>query len=43
LIAAKTSNIRAAVLSGVMPQSGTLTQVQVNSLICWIDNGALNN
>jgi hypothetical protein len=43
LIAAKTSNIRAAVLSGVMPQSGTLTQAQINSLICWIDNGALNN
>lgn len=42
-VAAKTSNIRAAILSGVMPQSGSLTQVQINNLICWIDNGVLNN
>ena len=40
---AKTSNIRSAVLSGVMPQTGSLTQAQINSLICWIDSGAPNN
>ena len=40
---AKKSNIRAAILSGVMPQSGTITQVQVNAFICWIDSGAPNN
>ena len=40
---AKSSNIRAAILSGVMPQSGTITQAQVNAFICWIDSGAPNN
>ena len=40
---AKKSNIRAAILSGVMPQSGTISQAQVNAFICWIDSGAPNN
>jgi hypothetical protein len=26
-----------------MPQSGTLTQAQINAFICWIDSGASNN
>ena len=43
LINAKTSNIRSAVLAGVMPQSGTISQAQINNLICWIDSGAPNN
>lgn len=40
---AKKSNIRAAILSGVMPQSGSITQAQINAFICWIDSGAPNN
>ena len=40
---AKRSNIRAAILAGVMPQSGTINQAQINAFICWIDNGAPNN
>jgi hypothetical protein len=40
---AKRSNIRAAILAGVMPQSGTITQAQINAFICWIDSGAPNN
>lgn len=40
---AKKSNIKAAVLAGRMPQSGTISQTQINALICWIDNGAPNN
>jgi hypothetical protein len=40
---AKKSNIRAAILSGVMPQSGTISQAQINAFICWIDSGAPNN
>jgi hypothetical protein len=35
--------IRAAVLSGAMPKTGTLTSAQKNSIICWIDAGAANN
>jgi hypothetical protein len=37
------SDIRSAVSSGAMPQNGSLTTTQKNSIICWIDNGALNN
>jgi len=40
---AKRSNIRAAILAGTMPQSGSLSQVQINAFICWIDGGAPNN
>jgi len=37
------SSIRAAVLSGAMPQNGSLTTAQKTAIICWIDNGATNN
>jgi len=37
------SDIRTAVLTGAMPQNGTLTTAQKTSIICWIDNGATNN
>jgi hypothetical protein len=37
------TQIRAAVSSGRMPQTGTLTSSQKNSIICWIDSGAPNN
>jgi hypothetical protein len=40
---AKKSNIRAAILSGAMPQTGSITQEQVNAFICWIDSGGANN
>ncbi len=40
---AKKSNIRAAILAGTMPQSGTISQAQINAFICWIDSGAPNN
>lgn len=40
---AKKSNIRAAILAGTMPQSGTITQAQINAFICWIDSGGTNN
>jgi hypothetical protein len=37
------TQIRAAILSGAMPQGSTLSQSQKNSIICWIDSGAPNN
>jgi len=40
---AKRSAIRAAILAGTMPQSGSLTQAQLNAFICWIDSGGTNN
>jgi hypothetical protein len=42
-ISAAASNIRSAVSTGRMPQSGSLSSAQKSSIICWIDNGALNN
>lgn len=42
-ISAAKTQIRAAVLSGAMPKTGTLTTAQKNSIICWIDAGAANN
>ncbi|MBS1509761.1 MAG: hypothetical protein JST86_02875 [Bacteroidetes bacterium] len=42
-VSARKSNIRAQILSGNMPQSGNITQAQVNAFICWIDNGGPNN
>jgi hypothetical protein len=35
--------IRPAISSGRMPQSGTLSSSQKNSILCWIDGGAPNN
>jgi hypothetical protein len=37
------ANIRAAVASGEMPLTGSLTTAQKNSILCWIDSGAPNN
>lgn len=42
-INAAKAQIRASVLSGSMPKNTTLTAAQKNSIICWIDAGALNN
>lgn len=39
----KRAQIRAAVNSGIMPQSGSLTIDQKKKIICWIDSGAPNN
>jgi hypothetical protein len=36
-------NIRDQVQAGLMPQNTTLTTAQKNTIICWINNGALNN
>jgi hypothetical protein len=37
------ANIRSAVSSGTMPKNSSLTASQKNAIICWIDNGALDN
>lgn len=37
------TNIRSAVSSGRMPQTGSLSTAQKNVIICWIDSGAPNN
>lgn len=42
-ISSAASNIRSAVSTGRMPQTGTLSSAQKSSIICWIDSGAPNN
>lgn len=42
-ISAAANSIKTAVSSGRMPQGGSLTTAQKNSIICWVDGGALNN
>ncbi len=37
------STVRSAVASGRMPQGGSLSTAQKNSILCWIDGGAPNN
>jgi len=37
------SEIRPAVASGHMPMNGSLTAAEKAAIICWIDNGALDN
>ena len=37
------TNIRSAIVSGIMPKNGTLSADQKSATICWIDNGASNN
>ncbi|MEN9549150.1 MAG: hypothetical protein RIR12_1741 [Bacteroidota bacterium] len=37
------SRIRTAIANGSMPQGGSLSTTQKNTIICWIDNGAPNN
>jgi hypothetical protein len=37
------ADIRAAIISGIMPKTGSLSASQKNSIICWIDNGSANN
>jgi hypothetical protein len=42
-VSANSSSIRAAIVSGRMPQGISLSASQKNSLICWIDSGTPNN
>ena len=37
------SAIRSSVANGSMPENTTLSSAQKNNILCWIDNGALNN
>lgn len=37
------SSIKSAVVSKRMPKVGSLTNAQIQSISCWVDNGALNN
>ncbi|HJS54579.1 MAG TPA: cytochrome c [Chitinophagaceae bacterium] len=42
-IAAAKASIKDAVSSKRMPRGSSLTDAQINAIVCWIDNGAPNN
>lgn len=42
-INAKSASIKSQVNAGIMPQTGSLTLAEKNTIICWVNNGALNN
>ncbi len=42
-IKAASGSIKTAVVSRVMPKTGSLTDAQIKSISCWVDGGALNN
>ncbi len=42
-ISGDATNIRAAVVSKRMPKTGSLTDVEIHKIMCWVDAGALNN
>ena len=42
-VSADRAAIRSKIVDGSMPQGGSLTVAQKNSIVCWIDSGALNN
>jgi hypothetical protein len=42
-VSARASNIKSQVATGAMPQTGSLTSAEKNTILCWIKNGALNN
>ena len=42
-VSGKASNIKAQVTAGTMPKTGSITSAQKAILVCWVNNGALNN
>ena len=43
LIKAKAPQIKLQVQTGLMPQLGSLTPAELQSIVCWVDAGAPNN
>jgi hypothetical protein len=37
------ASVRASVVNRSMPQNSSLSASQINTIVCWIDNGATNN
>ena len=42
-ISANAALVKAETVSRRMPQGNTLTNDEINTISCWVDNGALNN
>ena len=42
-LSASAGKVRRVIVDGSMPQGTTLSTAQKDAIVCWIDNGALNN
>jgi hypothetical protein len=42
-LSASKNKVRSVIVSGQMPENGSLTTAQKDAIVCWIDNGAANN
>lgn len=42
-IKAKAASIKLQVQTGLMPQLGSLTAAELQSIVCWVESGAPNN
>jgi hypothetical protein len=42
-VSSSKSSIRSVIVSGQMPKDGSLSNVQKDAIVCWIDSGAANN
>lgn len=42
-IQSKASSIKSQVVSKTMPKDGSLTDAEIEAIVCWVDDGALNN
>lgn len=43
VIQANSADIKTRIQSGNMPKTGSLTQNEIDLIVCWIDDGAINN
>jgi uncharacterized membrane protein len=42
-ISANAANVKFQVTNGLMPQGTPLSNEDIQAIVCWVDNGALNN
>lgn len=42
-ISSSAVSVKSAVATRRMPQGGSLTQAQIDAIVCWVNNGAPNN
>ena len=43
LISTSANSVKSEVASRRMPQGGSLTQAEIDAIVCWVESGALDN
>lgn len=42
-VSANATSVKFQIINGLMPQGAPLSNEDIQTIVCWIDNGALNN